>query len=269
MALVKLTIAELNRFLELVGCSGNTADGKKKDKVIKEFVIHAFDDSIETYATDKIGKLFVDIKMKVTVIEPGMFRIGNLASLEKFISTFDLKDTITLNQDGDILRIKRDGFKKSIDVPTVSLNYIETYKTAETIKKAWNMGEDGKDMHTEKSKLDSRIVVKAEDMWQMSYDSQIVGAKHYPLAIIKNPEGKMELKIELGDLKTSMGRITSCIPAVIHSGELGNRYAYGFDNVFNSLSGEVTLYTGSGKPLWIVKKDDTIEARYMISPCRD
>ena len=77
------------------------------------------------------------------------------------------------------------------------------------------------------------------------------------------------LKVDVGSIQTSMGVIMSAIPAVISSEELNNKYAYGFDNVFTTLKGDVKIFTGKNMPLWVVKQDSDFQARYMLTPVVD
>jgi len=264
MVRIQLSVSKLKQFLGLVSCEGGTDDGNKRDKVIKEFVIFALDNTIESYATDKIGKLFANVKMVVTVLEPGQFTIGDIDNFEKYLGIFEGKDILTISQEGGIIKMERDSPAKMIKFSTVSIDNIETHKTAELIHTRWKM--TAVDMGTDKVKLSDIINVKAEDLAQVVNDSAVVGEQHYPFIISKNEHGIFTLKVEVGSLQTSMAVIKSTIPAVIQSVEMNNKYSYGFDNVFMALHGDVKLFTAPNMPLWVIKEESDYKVRYMLTP---
>lgn len=264
MVKITLAVSKMKQFLELVSCEGGTDEGSKQDKVIKEFVIFAMDSSIEAYATDKIGKLFANVKMTVTVLEPGQFTIGDIDNFEKYLGVFNGKDLLTISQEGGVIKMERDSPAKLMKFSTVSIENIETHKTAELIHTRWKMTAEG--IGSDKTKLSNCITLKAEDLAQVVSDSAVVGEQHYPFVIMKGPDGQLKLKVEVGSLQTSMAVIKSMIPAVIQSIELNNKYAYGFDNVFTTLKGDVKLYTDAGMPLWVIKEESDYKVRYMLTP---
>jgi len=267
MVKIQLPVSKMKQFLELVSCEGGTDEGSKQDKVIKEFVIFAMDNTIESYATDKIGKLFANVKMTITVLEPGQFTIGDIDNFEKYLGVFDGKDMLTISQEAGVIKMERDSPAKMMKFSTVSIDNIETHKTAELIHTRWKM--TATDIGTDKTKLTNIINVRAEDLAQVVSDSAVVGEQHYPFVIMKNEHGQLVLKVEVGSLQTSMAVIKSMIPAVIQSVEMNNKYAYGFDNVFTTLKGDVQLFTAPNMPLWVVKSESDYKVRYMLTPVTD
>jgi len=267
MVKIQIPVSKMKQFLELISCEGGTDEGNKQDKVIKEFVIFAMDNSIESYATDKIGKLFANVKMTVTVLEPGQFTIGDVDNFEKYLGVFEGKDMLMISQESGTIKMARNSPAKLMKFSTVSIDNIETFNVAKTIHTNWKMSET--DIGTEKTKLTNVITVKAEDLAQVVNDSRIVGEQHYPFVVMKNEHGQLVLKVEVGSLQTSMAVIKSIIPAVINSVELNNKYAYGFDNVFTTLRGDVKLFTAPNMPMWVVKSESDYKVRYMLTPVTD
>jgi len=267
MVKIQIQVSKMKQFLDLISCTGGTDEGSKVDKVIKEFVIFATDNNIETYATDKIGKLFANAKMTVTVLEPGQFTVGDIDNFEKYLSVFDGKDILTISQEAGVVKMERGSPAKLMKFSTVSIDNIETHKTAELIHTRWKMTDT--DMGTDKTKLSNTINVRAEDLAQVVSDSRVVGEQHYPFVIMKDAMGQLVLKVEVGSLQTSMAVIKSMIPAVIQSVEMQNKYAYGFDNVFTTLKGDVKLFTAPNMPLWVVKEESDYKVRYMLTPVTD
>jgi len=266
MARISMSVNKLKQFIELVSCEGETEEGGKAGKVITEFVISAFDSYIETFGIDKVGKLFAHVKMSATVIEPGPFNVGNVGIFESYLSVFENKDIITLTQESGMIKIERASPRKLAKFPTVSTENIETHKTAELINSKWKFNAEKTEISTESTTLNNIIVAKAEDFAQVVKDSKVVGEQHYPFVVTKDETGQMMLKVDVGSLQTSMGVIKSMIPAVVKSVELNNKYAYGFDNVFTTLSGEVKLFVAPDMPLWVVKDESDYSVRYMLTP---
>ncbi len=270
MVKINITIDKMRQFVDLITCEGQTAEGNKQDKVIREFVITALGTHMETCAIDKEGKLLANVKMNVNVIEPGQFTVGDTNIFEKYLGVFDGKDPVTISQESGLIRIERESPKKLAKFTTVSLANIETFATADMLRKMWKFNEDKTVLGTETTKLSNLITANAEDFAQIVKDSRVVGEQHYPFVVMTNPETKQQmLKVEVGSIQTSMGVIKSIIPATIKSEDLGNKYAYGFDNVFLSLKGNVTMFTAPNLPLWIIKEEEDYSARYMLTPVID
>lgn len=74
--------------------------------------------------------------------------------------------------------------------------------------------------------------------------------------------------VEDGELRVSVGgRARGRLPAeVVNGPDVYNEYAGGFEPVFETLSGQVTLQTGPDAPLAVVQVRDHYTARYVLPP---
>lgn len=266
MAKIAIKVSSLKKFLSYITCAGGTEEGEKQGNVINEFVISVAGNISHVLAIDKAGKLFVDVAMVTTVIEPGMITIGDVSTFEKYLEVFASKDEIVLSQESGVIKMARESPKKVAKFSTVSIEHIETNETAKMINNMWKFNEDKSVLGTERTQLGNIIAARAEDICSVVKDTKVVGEQHYPFVIMDRGDGNKILKVEVGSLQTSMGVIKSMIPATINSEELNNKYAYGFDNVFSTVKGNVTMYTAPNMPLWVIFSEGDVQARYMITP---
>ena len=269
MAKIEIEISKFNKFIDLVACRGETEEGKVSSNVVKECVINLLNNYIETNAIDETNKLFVNVRMNATVLEPGTITIGDIESFMKYLSRFKPKDKVLIYQNDAIIRIQRNDPPKLVKIITVAKDNIETYKVAELLNKIWQFKDNGKSLVAiqegkESTRLDNTINVKAEDFMEIIADSKVVGSSYYPFSI-EDKNGQKILKVEVGSLKTNMGMIKSIIPVEIDSIELNNKYAYGFENIFSALKGDVKIYTAPNSALWVLKEEQDISVRYMVT----
>jgi len=269
MTKIKTQVSKFSSFINAISCEGADETGKT-DRVIKEFVIKAIDGKIETYAADKVGKLFSHIRQNMEVLEPGEIIIGDVGTMMKVLSAFEPGDNIVITQDSGFIVFLRETPKLRLRVATISKENMGSFQAAEMINSKWKFNEDKTVLGTDKTKLDCVFKVKVDDFKKIVKYSNIVGEQHYPFIVEKDETtGEMKLIVKVGSLETSMVDIESSIPAEMKSVELSNKYAYGFDNVFSSLSGNVTIFTAPNMPLWIFKEEPDRELRYMILPIVD
>ena len=105
MAKIEIEISKFNKFIDLVACRGETEEGKVSSNVVKECVINLLNNYIETNAIDETNKLFVNVRMNATVLEPGTITIGDIESFMKYLSRFKPKDKVLIYQNDAIIRI--------------------------------------------------------------------------------------------------------------------------------------------------------------------
>ena len=50
------------------------------------------------------------------------------------------------------------------------------------------------------------------------------------------------------------------------SGEANVVFGNGYEQIFSSLTGDVIVFTGTNKPMWITKKDKDYIAQFLLAP---
>ena len=267
MTAIQIKVGELVDYLSLVTCMGKTEEGKSKEKVVREFIMDVLPDrqAIKTVGTDKACKVFVQVEQKCHVLEPGKIVVGDADMLEKYLSAFNMTDTITVRQESGYIVLTRDNPKKVARFITVTEENIETRDTAKMLDSIWQFNDEF--AGNQNTKLTVRVDTTAEQLQNIIKDSEIVSEERYPFVIMKGEDGKYMLKVEVGNIQ--IGIIKSMIQTTLikTDKDINNIYAYGFDSVVNVVSGKLKIFTEQNKPLWILMENEKVKAKYMLAPC--
>lgn len=267
MAKIETTIDRIRKFADLVGCPGKQEQGKGNDYAVKDFIINCQQGEIETYATDKASKIYVNVKIACKVDEVGKIVVGDIEAFQKILSAFDSTDNVVIENKDGFIRVNRAQPKKMAKLISIDERNVETAQVAETLHNLWKV--ETSSVHTERTKLETVLELKAESLKQVIVDSGLVNESKYPISVMKDSTGIWFVKADVGNAQ--LAEIKSLIPTtkIVAEEQINNVYAYGFENILNGLSGDITIYTKQAAPLWVVKKEEGMTAMFMITPIMD
>ena len=133
MSKIQIQISRMLTFLSFLSCEGKTEDGTKNEKVIKEFIIQALGNKIESCAIDRIGKLYSNVEMAASVQEPGQIVIGDVDLFIKYLNAFNNSDEVVISSTSGVITIQRSSPRKIAKFLAVTADNIETNETAKMI----------------------------------------------------------------------------------------------------------------------------------------
>ena len=273
MTEIKAKISDLLELNEILSMTGVDQKGKRYS-VIPDYLIEAKKDSylveqkepnaqfLQVEAIDIRKALTLKMQFnKVEVVEAGQIPIGDAEKFGKFLSRFNASDEVTLKTSGNNLVISRVSPAKVARYKLADLESLTTTKGASVMLAKFPFV-DGYPK-SEKTHLNLKLTVKVDKMKEVILDGETVGQRIYPLTV----EGsKATMKVG----SATLGEIETDVEASMEKeGNVRTAFAYGLDNVFSGLSGEVTIYAedkSESKPIMIQQKTDKFEILVLLAP---
>ena len=267
MTKIECKIVDLKRMAEFVGCKGKGEKGVDM-YLTKDFLIDAKGNSVEIQATDTINQaLLVKLKYNdIKVINEGQIPIGSVEQLVKILNRYNPNDKVTVeylrDETSSKMWIKRGFPKMSTMIPVPSPDNIDSVKGIKVLEGI--KYDDKKDVYyTSRVELSSKIVLEASHLKSILPDAD---ALPIDLRDVKYP-----IELKGGKLLTQVGNendgiIEREIPTKEVKGEGKSLYKFGFDAIFTTVDGDISIYFANEGPMVVVKTDDKFELMYFIAP---
>ncbi len=271
----KIKISELREICELVSLEGKDLKGKSF-RPIPDFIIDAGMDKpdiLQVRAKNKGGQLALDLsfKLKETIAKPGQLVIGDTENFLGFLDRFNASDEVIVSTTENKIIMTRSNPKKVARIPMADQSTVET-KDAQNFLDKYIKGPDGF-YQTTKTKFDVRLSLKAEDIKNVIDDGEAVKQRIYPWHLdqsglnikVEGPEGEIETSIPWKTLETASPLDQSGGPML----RVDSAYAYGIDNIFGNLSGDVNINLANNIgacPIVIDKNTDKYTLKIILAP---
>jgi len=266
------SISDLEEVCRLVSLKGKNPQGKEYT-AIPDFLVEVHENVetgkglITTKAVDNKGAIAVGLEYNVPKVEvPGLIPIGDVEKFQKYLSRFNSSDEVIVETTENKILIVRPKPHKVARIPMASVDSLSSNKNAETILNNFQKTPEGY-YKSSKTFLNLRLTLNADDVKNVIGDGEVVGQRIYPwkladgLTIKVGTEqlGEIETQINLLKVESNSDQPTNTKTA----------FAYGIDNIFNNLSGEVTVYLANQVevcPLILEQKTEKYSLKILLAP---
>lgn len=275
MTKMSCKISVLEEICRLASLKGKNPQGKEY-VAIPDFLLSVSNDKMVCVkAVDSKGAIAVDLAYKgINVLTPGVIPIGDVEKFVKYLSRFNSSDEVTVETTENRIILERKEPYKKATIPMASVDSISSNKNAEQILSNFQKTETGF-FKSKKTNLNIRLTLNADDIKSVIDDGEVVGQRIYPWQLAGNL-----LFIKVGS--EQLGEIETAIPIIKRDrdykpveGEEDPGYytktsfAYGVDNIFGNLSGEIQIYLANNAevcPLILTKETDTYKLKILLAP---
>lgn len=265
MVEIKGKISDFKELCHLVSLEGK--DGKGKSiRPIPEFVINAELGKVYIAARNQGGQLVVSLTYKsLTTINPGQLVVGDVEAFLGYLDRFNSSDEVTLSTYENKLMITRSSPKKVARFPHSDVTSVET-RDADVAVSKFVKKETGF-FETPKTKFGIKLELSAEDVKDVIDDGEAVGQRIYPWNLSTSGLS-VKVASETAEIETDIP-IKKISKADEEPVNIQSAYAFGLDNVFNNLSGQVdiSLANNIGACPMIIEQETTkYYIRIMVAP---
>lgn len=205
------------------------------------------------------GVAMVNLKYKViNVVEAGELPIGDIQEFLSCLNRFGLEEEITIDIMENKIVIKREKPSKKINVNIIAEENIDEYGKAEEVSQKIILNPEN--VVINETILDVKIELKTEEAKEILKDADIKNiARRFHLF---TEEGKMIVTVGNDNSTLVKNELTTKSLA----GTCDSIYIAGFDNVFSTLFGDVTLFLKTESPMAITQTTENFDVLYVISP---
>lgn len=264
MTEIKTKISNLRELCQLVSLEGKDVKGKSIIPV-PEFQILAEGGNLRVQAKNKGNQLALELNYKAETPTPGIIVIGDVERFLKYLDRFNSSDTVTLKTTENKLILTRDNPLKVARIPQASGEILEG-KDASAFLERFKKAESGY-FETPKMKFGVKLTLKAEDVKSVIDDGEAVNQRVYPWTF-----GNAGLRVKVGSEQS--GEIETVIEVKKIEAqspttpEVKTAYAYGIDNIFGNLTGEVIVNLASGGtcPMIVEKNVEQYSLKIILAP---
>jgi hypothetical protein len=274
MTEIKAKISDLLQLNRMTSMKGKDQRGKEYC-VIPDYLLVAHGTETNSSCV-KISDPFLEIEAidtrkaltllliwnKVEVLEAGAIPIGDAEKFADYLERFNASDDVVLKTEGNDLVITRaEPFKKA-RYKLADLESLTTVKGASEMIAKWNFS--GENVGTEKTHFDFKMTVDALKIKEVTQDGETVNQRVYPILV---EDGMVTMNVgseSLGSIETDIGAKIENYTGV----KCKSAFAYGLDNIFSNLTGEVQieLEAGSdGKPMLVRQKTDAFSLMVLLA----
>jgi len=275
MTKMSCKISVLEEICRLASLKGKNPQGKEY-VAIPDLLLQVFNrisgsmpgkSAVIVKAIDNKGAIGVAlINYNVNVLEPGVIPIGDVEKFVKYLSRFNSSDEVTVETTENRIILERKEPYKKATIPMASVDSISSNKNAEQILSNFQKTETGF-FKSKKTNLNIRLTLNADDIKSVIDDGEVVGQRIYPWQLEEN-----RLVIKVGEER--LGEIETVIPTTKVETETPpantkTSFAYGVDNIFGNLSGEIQVYLANNAevcPLILTKETDTYKLKILLAP---
>ena len=265
MTEIKIKISDLRELCQLVSLEGKDVKGKQI-MPISEFLINATEGNLQVEAIDKGNHLAIETSYKATVTVPGIVTIGDVAGFQGFLDRFGSTDEIVLSTTENKIILTRASPKKIAKIPMASPESLEK-KDAKIFLDRFKKGLDGY-FASSKSNFGVKITVDASAVKSVIDDGEAVHQRVYPWSL--KPEG-LTVKVgteQSGEIETDV--VVKKLEKIDDNAvNVQTAYAYGIDNVFGNVTGDViiSLINGVGScPMIVEKSTEKYSLKIVLAP---
>ena len=243
----KVGSTKLLKFLECIQCTGTDPIEGSGSVPINECIITVEDNKLKVLHSDGTT-IVVNHELQVEVEENGKIPIADIGRTIQFVHSFKPNKKITVYEKDDRLIMKTD--EKIVKIRLDDESVIKKLSGLEHITLT-----DGKITHKDFDEEVQVFKIDAEIIKNIVKDAKITGKMEFPF------------EVKDGKFYCSIGDEDAMITTVhndINIEDVKSTYAFGIDNVFSHLTGEVTVAFGNNTNMWVEKEDESMYLRYLI-----
>ncbi len=257
-------IENLKELCRIVSLKGKDVKGKEYT-AIPDFLVVAEADGLRIKTKDNKSVLAVSLHYKsVKVTQAGVIAIGDVESFQSYLDRYNATDEVTVLTTENRIIITRANPQKVSRIPLTAEETLSN-STADSLFQTIAKNEKGY-YQSAKTSWNIVLTLKAEDVKDVIDDGEVVKQRVYPWKLDQG------LSIKVGD--QPLGEIETSIPLTKVESENINpatktSFAYGLDNIFGNLEGEVKVYLGNGMdscPLILEKTTDKYSLVIFLAP---
>ena len=251
MTIITGTVKEFKQMLKMIMC-GN------KYPLFQEILLEINEDIISINAMDKTRAVGTSQEYTGFHIEGGADIPIDTVSIYNAISLFDDNVEVELIYEDNkiILKTNSQGKKDTITIPTLKLDEITNKSQIEFMDNSIII--NGNEMT-----FDANVIVDVSHIKnQIKIANYVADLYHeYIISIDENI-----LTLTVGNPHNYETSTSTEITVENGAGVCQSSYAHGYDDIFKSLSGDVSLYINSQKPMMITQMNDNYKVKFLIAP---
>jgi len=278
MTKLSCKISDLEEICRLISLKGKNPQGKEF-VAIPDFLlvcagptgsIPGSEGYADVKAVDNKGAIAVSLRYKnIKVVQDGVIPIGDVESFQKYLARFNSSDEVTVETTENKIIITRQSPSKIARIPMASVDSLTTSKNAEAILSNFKKNEAGY-FQSKKTNLNLRLTLNAGDIKNVVDDGEAVGQRIYPWKLEANQLFVKVGEEQLGEIETQITTLkTESFTKSGDAPETQTAFAYGIDNIFGNLSGEVKIYLANGVqacPLILTQSTDKYSLKILLAP---
>ena len=254
---INLEVKTLKTILNKIKLTGKNCEGVAVD-LIEGCVLRLEDNKIKCEVFDTSFVVFASFEFKnIEILENGNIPIGNINLFLSYLNRFKDEDKIILENEDNLIKIQKDGRKKTAYIPMVDETFIEDNERSKNIREKLKISEEEVAFGT--SIMKTKIIADSEYINEFIDDGNVDDlSRIYPI-IVK--DGKVVCQVGVKKL----GMIYSELQTKESTGNCEVHFMNGIDNVFKNLEGEVTIYLADNSPMIVMKEDDKFKFEFVIA----
>jgi len=257
-------VGDFKELLQVISLKGKDLKGKEYT-AIPDFLLSVEPDGLKVKAMDNKGSLAVNLHYKaVKVSQAGVMAIDS-EILQGYLDRYNATDEVTVSAQENRIIIIRNNPQKVSRIPLSD----ESLVTSQGVDVFQNFVKSPSGYYqSKKTNWNVALTLKAEDVKDVVDDGEVVKQRIYPW---KLENGALSIKVGAqpqGEIET----IVSIIKAETETPfqpSTKTSFAYGLDNIFGNLVGEVKVYLGNNMescPLILEKTSDKYSLVVFLAP---
>lgn len=257
-AKVKTNYDEICEITDKFRLYGKDTDGQKT-KLVTDGILRFEDDQVHTRVFDGMKSVWADISIDFDGIKrEGILVIGSISQFRTYISRFGEHTIVEQvdRDDGAWLEFN-DEDRKEGAYPATDKDHIDSTDKVDQLPYQYDPETDEfPHAPTKNIEMDTYFIVEVEEIKDIIEDGDTTEVRRFPIYV---DEGSVSVKV--GDQD---GYIETTFEAE-GEGEASSVYAYGVDNVFSNLTGEVEVYLTQDGAMWVHQETEEHTLDYMIA----
>lgn len=216
-------------------------------------------------AIDNKGAIALQLSYKIPTKEAGLIPIGDVESFQKYLDRYNSSDEVTVSTTDNLIIITRVSPQKIARISKSSVDTITTTKGVEVLQN-FQFNDKGFP-ESKKTKLNLRLTLEADEIKKVVDDGEVVKQRIYPWMVDNGFSIKVGTE-QLGQIETliSLKKIEGEIPEQPSTKTV---YAYGLDNIFGNIDGEIKVYLANGTqscPMLLTKETEKYNLTILLAP---
>jgi hypothetical protein len=251
MTTITNTTKEFKRMFKMIMC-GN------KYPLFEEIILEINEDSIFINAMDKTRAVGTNQEYTGFHIEGDTDIPIDTVSIYDAISLFDDNTEIELIYEDNkiILKTNSQSKKDTITIPTLKLDEINN-------KSQIKFTDNSLIINGNEITFDANVIVDVSHIKNQIKIANYVSDLYHEYIININEN---ILTLTVGNPHNYETSTSTEITVENGTGVCQSSYAHGYDDIFKSLSGDVSLYINNQKPMMITQMGDNYKAKFLLAP---
>lgn len=257
-AKIKTNYDEISDITDKFRLYGKDTDGQKT-KLVTDGVLHFRDDQMQTRVFDPMKSVWADVRIDFEGIKrEGKLVIGSISQFRTYIKRFGQHTIVEQVERDDGMWLQfNDEDRKEGGYPATDEDHIDSTDKVDELPYEYDSETDEFPHAPAKGiEMDTYFVTEVTEIKDIIEDGDTTEVRRFPIYV---DEGSVSVKV--GDQD---GYIETTFQAE-GEGEASSVYAYGVDNVFSNLSGEVEVYLTQDGAMWVHQDTEDHTVDYMIA----